>query len=62
MSSTDCDKTASKFNGLIDVQVKLSLEFEVFDQKLHYTYREHHEENLIKFMIELLASSPKPIQ
>lgn len=36
MSSIDCDKTASKFNGLIDAQVKLSVEFEVFDQKLRY--------------------------
>ena len=37
MSSTDCDKTASKFNGLIDSEVKkLRVEFEVCDQKLHH--------------------------
>ena len=36
MSSTDCYKTVSEFNGLIDSEVeKLRAEFEVFDQKLH---------------------------
>ena len=37
MSSTDCDKTASEFNGLTDSEVKkLRVEFKVFDQKLHH--------------------------
>ena len=32
MSSTDCDKTASGFNWLMDSEVKkLQVEFEVFD-------------------------------
>ena len=36
MSSTDCNKTASQFNRLIDSEVnKLRVEFEVFDQTLH---------------------------
>ena len=36
MFSTDCDKTASWFNGLIDSEMKkLQVEFKVFDQKLH---------------------------
>ena len=36
MSSTDCDKIASEFKGVIDSEVKkLRVKFEVFDQKLH---------------------------
>ena len=36
MSPTDCGKTVSEFNGLVDSEVKkLQAEFEVFDQKLH---------------------------
>ena len=36
MSSTDCGKTVSEFNGQVDSEVKkLQVEFEVFDQKLH---------------------------
>ena len=36
MSSTNCDKTASEFNGLTDSEVKkLRVEFVVCDQKLH---------------------------
>ena len=32
MSSTDCDKTVSEFNGQVDSEVKkLQVEFEVFD-------------------------------
>ena len=36
MSFTYCNKTVSEFNGLIDNEEKLQVEFEVFDQKSRY--------------------------